>query len=102
MRGLWLRQNEQVQERKGVSSGRFVSRSRTWILPQWQPPRCSMAGFSGAPAPLSTERYYAEYCMAFRDSGKSARFQGPIRHNLARLRIALPARMMCWVFSEWP
>jgi len=42
MRGLWLRQNEQVQVRTGLSSGGFESRRRTWMLPQWHPPEWSM------------------------------------------------------------
>ena len=42
MRVLWLRQNEQVQVRTGLSSGGFESRRRTWMLPQWHPPEWSM------------------------------------------------------------
>jgi len=42
MRGLWLRQNEQVHVRSGLSSGGFESRNGTWILPQWHPPEWSM------------------------------------------------------------
>ena len=34
MRGLWLRQNEQVHARSKLSSGGFASRRRTWMLPQ--------------------------------------------------------------------
>src|SRR5262249_41438406 len=42
IRGLCLRQNEQVHARGELSSGALVSRRRTWMLPQWQPPRHSM------------------------------------------------------------
>jgi len=37
VRVLCIRQNEQLHARSGVSWGRCASRSRTWMLPQWQP-----------------------------------------------------------------
>ena len=53
MRGLWLRQNEQVHARSGLSSGGFASRMRTWMLPQWQPPKHSIRKTLGIPVGVS-------------------------------------------------
>src|SRR5262249_19029306 len=65
MRGLWLRQNEQVHARSRLSSGGLESRSRTRMLPQWHPPKWSIPLKLWSRAWMSTVREQRSTNVAF-------------------------------------